>query len=116
MIRFTVRQIQQTVAGFYGLPLLEMISARRARRVARPRQVAMYLCRELTPQSLPEIGRRFGNRDHTTVIHAIRTIEALCLIDGDLAEDVALLRYGLLAANSEERDQQLIAASYLEAA
>jgi chromosomal replication initiator protein len=116
MTRYTIRQIQQRVASFYGLPVLEMVSARRARVVARPRQVAMYLSRELTPQSLPEIGRRFGNRDHTTVIHAIRQIEALSLFDPDLADDVRFLRNDLQAFNADERNSMMIAASYLEAA
>ncbi|MGH6980494.1 MAG: helix-turn-helix domain-containing protein, partial [Stellaceae bacterium] len=66
-------------------------SARRAREIARPRQVAMYLCKMLTPRSLPEIGKKFGGRDHTTVIHAIRRIEELSVADKTLAEDVAIL-------------------------
>ncbi|HEV8027196.1 MAG TPA: helix-turn-helix domain-containing protein, partial [Stellaceae bacterium] len=60
--------------------------------VARPRQVAMYLCKQLTPRSLPEIGRKFGGRDHTTVMHAVRKIEELRGNDRTLAEDIELLR------------------------
>ena len=95
--RLTIALIQQTVASFYDIAEMEMRSCRRSRSVARPRQVAMYLSRELTPKSLPDIGRRFGNRDHTTVIHAIKTVENLCLWDGEFAEEVDLLR-GKLAA------------------
>jgi len=68
-----------------------MTSARRAREVARPRQIAMYLAKQLTPRSLPEIGRRFGGRDHTTVIHAVRQIEKLRMADAELDADVRLL-------------------------
>jgi len=69
-----------------------MHSARRARTVARPRQVAMYLSKQLTPRSLPEIGRKFGGRDHTTVMHAVKKVEELCSEDRSFAEDVELLR------------------------
>ena len=70
-----------------------MLSARRARDVARPRQIAMYLAKRLTPRSLPEIGRRFGGRDHTTVIHAIKRIKELRAADSELDSDVrSLLR------------------------
>jgi chromosomal replication initiator protein len=69
-----------------------MSSARRARNVARPRQVAMYLAKQLTSRSLPEIGRRFGNRDHTTVMHAVSRVAELMQADGSFAEDVELLR------------------------
>ena len=69
-----------------------MSSARRARSVARPRQVAMYLAKQLTSRSLPEIGRKFGNRDHTTVMHAVSRVGELMERDGAFAEDVELLR------------------------
>jgi len=72
--------------------MADMVSARRARAVARPRQVAMYLAKQLTPRSLPEIGRKFGGRDHTTVMHAIRRIEELRALDMTLNEDVEQLR------------------------
>jgi putative salt-induced outer membrane protein YdiY len=69
--RVTIEEIQRKVAEHYNIRLTDMSSARRARNVARPRQVAMYLAKQLTSRSLPEIGRRFGNRDHTTVMHAV---------------------------------------------
>ena len=90
--RITIDEIQKRVAEHYNIRLGDMHSARRARAVARPRQVAMYLCKQLTPRSLPEIGRKFGGRDHTTVMHAVRRIEELRATDKALAEDVELLR------------------------
>lgn len=75
--RKTVAEIQKVVAAHYGLTQMELISDRRARYVARPRQVAMWISRQITTRSMPDIGRRFGNRDHTTVLHALRRIEAL---------------------------------------
>ena len=72
--RVTIEEIQRKVAEHYNIRLTDMSSARRARDVARPRQVAMYLAKQLTSRSLPEIGRRFGNRDHTTVMHAVSRI------------------------------------------
>jgi chromosomal replication initiator protein len=73
----------------------DMHSPRRARAVARPRQVAMYLCKQLTTRSLPEIGRKFGGRDHTTVMHAVRKIDELKREDSALAEDIELLKRSL---------------------
>ncbi len=90
--RVTIDEIQKRVAEHYNIRLGDMHSARRARAVARPRQVAMYLAKQLTPRSLPEIGRKFGGRDHTTVMHAVRKIEELKATDRTLAEDVELLR------------------------
>jgi chromosomal replication initiator protein len=90
--RVTIEEIQKKTAEFYKLDLRELHSARRARRVARPRQVAMYLARELTSRSLPDIGRRFGGRDHTTVLHACRRIEALCGADPVFQQEVDFLR------------------------
>jgi chromosomal replication initiator protein len=90
--RITIEDIQKKVAEHYSLRMADMLSARRARAVARPRQVAMYLAKQLTPRSLPEIGRKFGGRDHTTVMHAIRRIEELRAVDGVLNEDIELLR------------------------
>ena len=90
--RVTIDEIQKRVAEHYNIRLADMHSARRARAVARPRQVAMYLCKQLTPRSLPEIGRKFGGRDHTTVMHAVRKIEELRATDRTLAEDIELLR------------------------
>jgi chromosomal replication initiator protein len=89
--RVTIDEIQRRVAEHYNIRLSEMTSDRRARAVARPRQVAMYLAKQLTTRSLPEIGRKFGGRDHTTVIHAIRKIEELKLTDPAIGEDVELL-------------------------
>ena len=80
------------VAEHFNIKLAEMTSSRRARVVARPRQVAMYLAKQLTSRSLPEIGRKFGGRDHTTVMHAVKKIEELIASDRALAEDVELLR------------------------
>lgn len=90
--RVTIEEIQRKVAEHFNMKLSEMTSTRRARVVARPRQVAMYLTKQLTPRSLPEIGRKFGGRDHTTVMHAVKKIEELIATDSSLAEDVELLR------------------------
>jgi chromosomal replication initiator protein len=90
--RVTIDEIQKRVAEHFNIKLAEMTSSRRARVVARPRQVAMYLAKQLTSRSLPEIGRKFGGRDHTTVIHAVKKIEELIELDSALAEDVELLR------------------------
>jgi len=90
--RLSIDDIQRKVAEHYNIRLTEMASARRSRAVARPRQVAMYLAKQLTSRSLPEIGRRFGNRDHTTVLHAVNKITELMGEDPSFAEDVTLLR------------------------
>lgn len=90
--RVTVPEIQRHVAEYFNLRLSELLSARRARVVARPRQVAMYLAKNLTSKSLPEIGRKFGGRDHTTVMHAVKRIEELREIDSTLDEDIAHLQ------------------------
>jgi chromosomal replication initiator protein len=90
--RVTIEEIQRKVAEHYNIRMTDMSSARRARNVARPRQVAMYLAKQLTSRSLPEIGRRFGNRDHTTVMHAVSRVAELMQADGSFAEDVELLR------------------------
>ena len=89
--RVTIDEIQKRVADHFKIRHAEMISARRARVVARPRQIAMYLAKQLTPRSLPEIGRRFGGRDHTTVIHAVKQIEKLRAADTEIDADVRLL-------------------------
>jgi chromosomal replication initiator protein len=88
----TIDEIQRKVAEHFNIKLGEMTSDRRARAVARPRQVAMYLAKQLTMRSLPQIGRKFGGRDHTTVMHAVRKVEELTRTDPSLAEDVELLR------------------------
>ena len=90
--RVTIEEIQRRVAEHWNIRLTDMSSARRARAVARPRQVAMYLAKQLTSRSLPEIGRKFGNRDHTTVMHAVSRIGELMELDPAFAEDVELLR------------------------
>ena len=90
--RVTIDEIQKRVAEHYHMRLGDMTSARRARAVARPRQVAMYLAKQLTSRSLPEIGKKFGNRDHTTVMHAVSRVTELMDTDSQFAEDVDLLR------------------------
>ncbi|OYW50454.1 MAG: chromosomal replication initiation protein DnaA [Novosphingobium sp. 28-62-57] len=89
--RITIDEIQRTVCQFYRVDRTEMASKRRARAVVRPRQVAMYLAKVLTPRSYPEIGRKFGGRDHSTVIHAVRLIEELRTRDADMDGDVRTL-------------------------
>jgi chromosomal replication initiator protein len=87
----SIEDIQRKTAEFYKLDIRDFHSPQRARRVARPRQVAMYLSRKLTSRSLPEIGRRFGGRDHTTVLHACRRVEALCQEDSMFRQEVDFL-------------------------
>lgn len=89
--RVTIDDIQRRVAEYYNLRMSDMLSARRARVVARPRQVAMYLSKQLTTRSLPEIGRKFGGRDHTTVMHAVKKIDELKACDMAIREDVDML-------------------------
>jgi chromosomal replication initiator protein len=95
--QISIDAIQNRVASHYGVRVAEMFSPRRARNIARPRQVAMFLAKNLTSLSYPEIGRQFGGRDHTTVMHAVRTIEGLVNSDQAVAEDVQLLK-SLLSA------------------
>jgi chromosomal replication initiator protein len=90
--RVTIEEIQKQVSSHFNVRISDMHSARRARSVARPRQVAMYLAKQLTSRSLPEIGRKFGGRDHTTVMHAVRKVEELRGQDTTFNEDVELLR------------------------
>ncbi len=90
--KVTIDEIIRKVSDHYNLRMSDMISARRSRIVARPRQVAMFLAKTLTSKSLPEIGRRFGGRDHTTVIHAVKKIEDLKHKDLQIAEEVEILR------------------------
>ncbi|MGB3811397.1 MAG: chromosomal replication initiator protein DnaA, partial [Parvibaculum sp.] len=97
--KVTIEEIQRRVAEYYNVRLADMLSARRARAVARPRQVAMWLSKQLTTRSLPEIGRKFGGRDHTTVIHAVRKIDELRQADSGMDEDVDLLRRMLEGGN-----------------
>lgn len=90
--KVTIEEIIRKVSDHYNLRMTDMLSPRRARVVARPRQIAMYLSKILTTKSLPDIGRRFGGRDHTTVIHAVRKIEELKDQDHQIAEDIEILR------------------------
>ena len=86
--RIKIEDIQRVVARQYNVSRSDLLSSRRTANVVRPRQVAMYLAKTLTLRSLPEIGRRFGGRDHTTVLHAVRKIEALVARDTALSEEV----------------------------
>lgn len=95
--KITVEEIQRKVSEHYNIRLSDMIGPKRVRTYARPRQVAMYLCKQLTSRSLPEIGRRFGGRDHTTVMHGVKRIEELRQQDGQIAEDLEMLRRALEA-------------------
>jgi chromosomal replication initiator protein len=90
--RVRIEDIQRVVARHYNVSKQDLLSARRTRTIVRPRQVAMYLAKVLTPRSLPEIGRRFGGRDHTTVLHAVRKIEDLIQGDKTLADEIELLK------------------------
>jgi len=90
--RVTIEEIQRKVAEHYNIRLSDMIGPKRVRTIARPRQIAMHLCKHMTTRSLPEIGRRFGGRDHTTIMHGIRKIDELRAADSQLAEDLELLR------------------------
>ncbi|MCC1480219.1 chromosomal replication initiator protein DnaA [Roseibaca sp. Y0-43] len=90
--RVTVEEIQRKVSEHFNIRLSDMLGPKRARNIARPRQIAMYLAKELTSRSLPEIGRRFGGRDHTTILYGVRKVEEMRATDSQLAEDVELLR------------------------
>ncbi len=89
--KVNIEEIQKKVSQHFNVKMSDMSSARRSRTIARPRQIAMYLSKNLTSRSLPEIGRRFGNRDHTTVIHAIKKVDELRNVDNSFDEDVQLL-------------------------
>jgi chromosomal replication initiator protein len=95
--KVSVEEIQRKVSEHYNIRLSDMVGPKRLRSYARPRQVAMYLCKKMTSRSLPEIGRRFGGRDHTTVMHGVKRIEELKQNDGQIAEDLELLRRSLEA-------------------
>ena len=90
--RVKIEDIQRVVARQYNVSRADLLSSRRTANVVRPRQVAMYLAKTLTLRSLPEIGRRFGGRDHTTVLHAVRKIEGLVGNDMALAEEIEILK------------------------
>jgi len=90
--KISVEEIQRQVADHYNIRLSDMIGPKRLRAFARPRQVAMYLCKQMTSRSLPEIGRRFGGRDHTTVMHGVKRIDELQVQDAQISEDLEILR------------------------
>ncbi len=90
--KVTIEEIQRRVAEHYNVRLSDMVGPKRLRTIARPRQIAMYLAKQLTPRSLPEIGRRFGGRDHTTIMHGIRRIEELMATDSQMSDDLQMLR------------------------
>jgi chromosomal replication initiator protein len=90
--RVRIEDIQRVVSRHYNVSKADLLSARRTRTIVRPRQIAMYLAKVLTPRSLPEIGRRFGGRDHTTVLHAVRKIEGMIEGDSVLKEEIELLK------------------------
>lgn len=94
--RVTVEDIQKQVASYYNIRTADMFSARRSRTVARPRQIAMYLSKDLTTFSYPEIGRRFGGRDHTTIMHAVRKVGELLRDDAEIADDISTLKANLV--------------------
>ncbi|MCI2394732.1 chromosomal replication initiator protein DnaA [Aliiroseovarius sediminis] len=95
--KVTVEEIQRKVSEHYNIRLSDLIGPKRVRTIARPRQVAMYLAKHMTSRSLPEIGRRFGGRDHTTVMHGVKRIDELKGVDDQIAEDLELLRRTLEA-------------------
>jgi chromosomal replication initiator protein len=95
--KVTVEEIQRKVSEHYNIRLSDMIGPKRVRTLARPRQIAMFLAKQMTSRSLPEIGRRFGGRDHTTVMHGVRRIEELKVTDSQIADDLELLRRALEA-------------------
>ena len=92
----TVDKIQNVVSNYFNIPLSDMLSQRRSRPLARPRQIAMYLAKKMTSRSLPEIGRRFANRDHTTVIHAVKTISRLTDQDDEMKKNINQIKNLLL--------------------
>lgn len=94
--RIKIEDIQKLVATHFNVSRADILSSRRTANVVRPRQIAMYLSKSLTLRSLPEIGRRFGGRDHTTVLHAVRKIDALAAKDGTLSEEIELLKRMLM--------------------
>jgi chromosomal replication initiator protein len=96
--RITIEDIQKKVSAHYNIKVSDMHSARRSVAIARPRQVAMYLAKKLTTKSLPEIGRKFGGKDHTTVMHAVKRIDEICKADQEFADDVELLMRMLQSA------------------
>lgn len=95
--RVTIEDIQKRVCEFYNVKISDLLSSRRLQNIARPRQVAIYLSKLLTSKSLPEIGRKFGGRDHTTVLHSVRKVQEFCQEDREFANDIDILRRSLEA-------------------
>ena len=95
--KVTIEEIIRKVADHYNLRMTDLMSARRSRSIARPRQVAMYMAKKLTTRSLPEIGRKFANRDHTTVIHAVKTIEKLSENNDEMRKNIEELKSLILS-------------------
>jgi chromosomal replication initiator protein len=93
--RLTIEEIQKRVAEYFNIKMSDMVSNRRMQNIARPRQVAMYIAKILTSKSLPEIGRKFGGRDHTTILHAVRKVQELSAADFDFANDIEILKRSL---------------------
>jgi chromosomal replication initiator protein len=93
--KLTIEEIQRKVAEHYNVRLSDMIGPKRVRTIARPRQIAMYLSKTLTSRSLPDIGRRFGGRDHTTIMHGVKKIEELMATDSQLSDDLQMLKRAL---------------------
>ena len=98
----TIDQIQSLVCKFFKISKNEMLSSRRSRYLVRPRQTAIYLTKILTSKSLPEIGREFSNRDHTTIIHSVKTIEKLKKIDLELNSNIDALKNKILYNKNNE--------------
>jgi hypothetical protein len=111
-----VARIKRITAASFGIPADEMVSARRSRTVARPRQVAMYLAKKLTPKSLPDIGRQFGNRDHTTVIHGIRVVERMIGEDPLFKDKVKTIVSALVSTDDAKYVDKPLPSELLEAA
>ncbi len=99
----TIAAVQAAVCVAFNVLPIDMISQRRGREVARPRQIAMYLARQLTPYSLPVIGRHFGNRDHTTVIHAIRTVERIIGDNPEFSAKVTTLQSAIISTEDRAK-------------
>ena len=99
--KVTIDQIQTVVCKFFKISKNEMLSSRRSRYLVRPRQTAIYLTKILTSKSLPEIGREFSNRDHTTIIHSVKTIEKLKVKDLDMVDNINKLKNQILYNNTE---------------
>lgn len=95
--KITIDEIQRLVSEHYNIRLADLIGPRRVRTLARPRQIAMWLCKQMTSRSLPEIGRRFGGRDHTTIMHGVKKIDELRATDSQIADDLERLRRTLEA-------------------